>query len=70
MHGARITSIAPAAARSNRAVVSWLPGRDERAAADLAVAAVQAPGASYVRENLAVMGLEPPATTLAGGATD
>jgi hypothetical protein len=59
-----------AAARSNRAVLSWLMGQDERAAADLAVAALQAPEASFVRTNLAVMGREPPATPLAGGAND
>jgi hypothetical protein len=64
------TSLGAAAARTNRAVVSWLLGRDERAAADMAVAAAQSPGASFVRRNLAVMGLEPPATTLAGGAAD
>jgi hypothetical protein len=59
-----------AAARSNRAVLSWLTGHAERAAADLAVAALQAPEASFVRTNLAVMGREPPATPLAGGAND
>ena len=59
-----------AAARANRAVVSWLLGRDERAAADMAVAAARSPGASFVKKNLAVMGMEPPATTLAGGAED
>jgi len=59
-----------AAARTNRAVVSWLLGRDERAAADMAIAAAQSPGASFVRKNLVVMGMEPPATTLAGGAED
>ena len=64
------TSPEAAAARTNRAVVSWLLGRDERAAADMAVAAAQSPGASFVRRNLAVMGLEPPATTLAGDAAD
>jgi hypothetical protein len=70
-HGASVdTSLGAAAARTNRAVVSWLLGRDERAAADMAVAAAQSPGASFVRRNLAVMGLEPPATTLAGGAAD
>lgn len=64
------TSLGAAAARTNRAVVSWLLGRDERAAADMAVAAAQSPGASFVTRNLAVMGLEPPATTLAGDAGD
>lgn len=59
-----------AMARTNRAVVSWLLGRDERAAADLAVAAVQSPGASFVQKNQVVMGLEPPASTLAGGTSD
>lgn len=59
-----------AAARTNRAVVSWLLGRDERAAADMAVAAAQSPGASFVKKNLAVMGMEPPATTLAGEAAN
>ena len=34
------------------------------------VAAAQSPGASFVRKNLVVMGMEPPASTLAGGATD
>jgi hypothetical protein len=63
-------SLDAAAARTNRAVVSWLLGRDERAAADMAVAAAQSPGASFVRKNLVVMGMEPPATTLAGGAED
>jgi hypothetical protein len=51
-------------------VVSWLLGRDERAAADMAVAAAQSPDASFVRKNLVVMGMEPPATTLAGGTED
>ena len=51
-------------------MVSWLLGRDERAAADMAVAAAQSPGASFVRKNLVVMGMEPPATTLAGGTED
>ena len=64
------TSLEAAAARTNRAVVSWLLGRDERAAADMAVAAAQSPDANFVRKNLVVMGMEPPATTLAGGATD
>lgn len=59
-----------AAARTNRAVVSWMLGRDERAAADMAVAAAQSPDASFVRKNLVVMGMEPPATTLAGGTED
>jgi hypothetical protein len=63
-------SLEAAAARTNRAVVSWLLGRDERAAADMAVAAAQSPGASFVKKNLAVMGMEPPATTLAGDAGD
>jgi len=63
-------SIEAAAARTNRAVVSWLLGRDERAATDMAVAAAQSPGASFVRKNLVVMGMEPPATALAGGAED
>jgi hypothetical protein len=63
-------SLDAAAARTNRAVVSWLLGRDERAAADMAVAAAQSPGASFVRKNLVVMGMEPPATTLAGGTED
>ncbi len=64
------TSLQAAVARSNRAVVSWLMRRDERAAADMAVAAAQSPGASFVQRNLAVMGLEPPASTLAGGAAN
>ena len=64
------TSLEAAAARTNRAVVSWLLGRDQRAAADMAVAAAQSPGASFVRKNLAVMGMEPPASTLAGGTGD
>jgi hypothetical protein len=64
------TSLQAAAARTNRAVVSWLLGRDERAAADMAVAAAQSPDASFVRKNLVVMGMEPPASTLTGGATD
>lgn len=64
------TSQVAAMARTNRAVVSWLLGRDERAAADLAVAAVQSPGATFVRKNQVVMGFEPPASTLAGGQTD
>jgi hypothetical protein len=63
-------SLEAAVARTNRAVVSWLLGREERAAADMAVARVQAPDASFVRKNLAVMGMEPPATTLEGGAED
>ena len=64
------TSLQAAAARSNRAVVSWLMRRDQRAAADMAVAAAQSPDASFVQKNLVVMGLEPPASTLAGGAVD
>ncbi len=56
------TSLQAAAARSNRAVVSWLMRRDDQAAADMAVAAAQMPGASFVRKNLAVMGMEPPAS--------
>jgi len=64
------TSLEVAAARTNRAVVSWLLGRDQRAAADMAIAAAQSPGASFVTRNLVVMGLEPPATTLAEGAGD
>jgi hypothetical protein len=63
-------ALVAAAARSNRAVLSWLMGQDERAAADLAVAALQSPDASFVRTNLAVMGREPPATPLAGGANE
>jgi hypothetical protein len=63
-------SLEAAAARSNRAVVSWLLGRDERAAADMAVAVAQSPGASFVRKNMVVMGMEPPATTLAAGPED
>ena len=64
------TALGSAAARTNRAVVSWLLGRDQRAAADMAAAAAQSPDASFVRKNLAVMGRESPATTLAGGAAD
>ena len=63
-------SLDAAVARTNRAVVSWLMGRDERAAADMAVAAAQSPGASFVQKNMVVMGMEPPATTLAGSADD
>jgi hypothetical protein len=63
-------ALSAAAARSNRAVVSWLLGHDERAAADLAVAAAQSPGAGFVIKNIAAMGIEPPATSLAGGAND
>jgi hypothetical protein len=63
-------SLEAAAARTNRAVVSWLLGRKERAAADMAVAAARSPGASFVRTNMVVMGMEPPATTLAGSSDD
>jgi hypothetical protein len=59
-----------AIARTNRAVVSWLMGRNERAAADLAVAALQSPGATFVQKNQVAMGFEPPASTLAGGTSD
>jgi hypothetical protein len=69
-HGSACASVDTAAARTNRAVVSWMLGRDERAAADMAVAAAQSPDASFVRKNLVVMGMEPPATTLAGGTED
>lgn len=67
---AQAPSIDPAAVRSNRAVVSWLLGRDQRAAADMAVAVAKSPDASFVRKNLVAMGMQPPATTLAGGASD
>ena len=59
-----------AVARTNRAVVSWMMGRDRRAAADLAVAALQSPGAAFVRKNQLAMGFELPASTLAGGTSD
>lgn len=67
---AQAPSIDPAAVRSNRAVVSWMLGRDQRAAADMAIAVAQSPEASFVQKNLVAMGMEPKAATLAGGAGD
>jgi hypothetical protein len=67
--GAASTALDRAAARSNRAVVRWLMRAKGRAAEDLAVAERQAPGTSFVRTNIAVMGIQPP-VTLAGGAND
>jgi len=68
--GAPNVELDVAIARSNRAVLYWLIGRDRQAAIDMAEAAILAPDASFVRKNLAVMGEEPPAESLAHGEAD
>jgi hypothetical protein len=68
--GAPNVELDVAIARSNRAVLFWMMGRERQATIDLAEAAMLAPDATFVRKNLAVIGEEPPAETLANGETD